>query len=112
MYGKGWESNSAELTNNLNKSVTGLGITLNSQKDKDINDNDSVDHESDNDNDSVAPLYENNNESAETDNSGESLGIIPRTINDLFESLEKKCEKNSSFEYTVSKFPFWTFSSI
>ena len=98
MYGKGWENNSNELTNTLNKSTNGLAATLNSQKMQDINDNDSVDHDSDNDNDSVAPIYDTIQE-----NSSEALGIIPRCINDLFESLEKKCEKNPSFVYTVSK---------
>jgi hypothetical protein len=126
MYGQGWEKtfpsavatvgndNSSNLsntgTNPLSKS-TNFGISM-SKKD-DFNDNDSVGGGNDSDNDSVLPVYENNglkegnsfNGTIPNESASESLGIIPRCIGDLFDTLEQRYQASSGgFEYSVSKY--------
>eukprot|EP00599_Poterioochromonas_sp_BG-1_P003111 CAMPEP_0173154414 /NCGR_PEP_ID=MMETSP1105-20130129/13468_1 /TAXON_ID=2985 /ORGANISM="Ochromonas sp., Strain BG-1" /LENGTH=1305 /DNA_ID=CAMNT_0014070589 /DNA_START=8 /DNA_END=3926 /DNA_ORIENTATION=+ len=114
MYGKGWENTTttADPLGMTNKSTVpfsqkqGASMTQSQPFDTTLNDDQSItsNHDGNNpdsDNDSVLPMNDPLKETSSS-SSSESLGIIPRCIADLFETLERECESNPGFIYSVS----------
>jgi hypothetical protein len=99
MYGRGWEDSNS-LTDNKGKDLLSRSLTAKTIGALDINDNESVASAHDSGDDAPFAGEDIVEESAER------LGIIPRSINDLFDNLNAQRDKKENFAYSISKARF------
>lgn len=95
MYGKGWEDCNS-LGDTLGKGKDSLSKSMSLARVQDIGDNESIASAHDSGDDATV-------QAEESIENSDHLGIIPRSINDLFTLLNNQRSSKEGFAYSISK---------